>query len=66
VYCVWVKRTSFILVLTGSPEEVKRAIVVGSDGKAKCNSGKTAFDYAEENKHIKNTDAYWLLNDAQY
>ena len=49
-----------------NPEVIKILLDAGADGKAKSNEGKTAFDYAEENKYIKGTEAYWLLNDAQY
>ena len=49
-----------------NPEIIKILIEAGADGKAKDNEGKTAFDYAEENEHIKGTEAYWLLSDAQY
>ncbi|MEG9861652.1 MAG: hypothetical protein V6Z81_04015 [Parvularculales bacterium] len=34
-----------------------------------CKQGKqgfTPFDYAKENEYLKNTKAYWLLNEAQY
>jgi hypothetical protein len=33
---------------------------------AKDSTGKTAFDYAQENEKLKDTDAYRKLNDAQY
>ena len=49
-----------------NPEIIKILIDAGADGKARDNKGKTAFDYAEANKHIKGTEAYWLLNDARY
>jgi hypothetical protein len=39
----------------------------GADAKARDESGRTPFDYArEKNEKLKNTDAYWRLNDAQY
>ncbi len=49
-----------------NPEVIKVLLDAGADGKAKSNEGKTAFYYAEKNEHIKDTEAYWLLNDAPY
>ena len=49
-----------------NPEVIKVLLDAGADGKAKSNEGKTAFDYAKENEHIKGTEIYWLLNEAQY
>ncbi len=53
-------------LLNQNPEITKILLDAGADGKAKSNVGKTAFDYAEGNEHIKDTEIYWLLNDAQY
>lgn len=47
-------------------EVVVRLLKNGADPKAKCKEGKTALNYANENIHLKNTDAYWQLNDALY
>jgi len=49
-----------------NPEVIKVLLEAGADGKIRCKNGKTAFDYAKENKHLQNTEVYWLLNDAQY
>ena len=49
-----------------NPEVIKVLLDAGADGRVKDNAGKTAFDYAEGNEHIKGTEVYWLLNDAQY
>lgn len=38
----------------------------GADGALTCTEGKMAFDYAKENDKLKDTDAYWKLNDARY
>ncbi len=48
-----------------NPEVIKALLKAGADGKARSCAGKTAFDYAEMNEHIKDTEVYWLLNDAQ-
>jgi len=47
-------------------EIVNLFIDYGVDGSITCIDGKTAFDYAEENENLKNTEAYWRLNDIQY
>lgn len=38
----------------------------GADPKIKDVSGKTALDYAKDNKDIYGTDAYWSLNDLSF
>jgi ankyrin repeat protein len=38
----------------------------GADGSIRDKSGQTPFDVAKENSALVGTDAYWLLNDAQY
>ena len=50
----------------GNPEVIDVLLDNGADGTLESDIGKTAFDYAEENSFIKDTDAYWRLNDAQY
>jgi hypothetical protein len=52
-YCVYV-------------DEVMTFKKAGANGKAKDSCGKTAFDYAGDNKYIKDMAAYWALNDEQY
>ncbi len=37
----------------------------GADAKMRGPGGKTAFDYAEEHRNLKGTDAYWRLKEAQ-
>lgn len=41
-------------------------IAGGANTTARDKDGKTPFDYAKENKHLKGSDAYWRLNDAQF
>ena len=38
----------------------------GADPKAKNTDGKTVFDLIRENGKLKDTDAYWRMNDLQY
>lgn len=50
----------------GSPEVVVALIKAGADGSLKDASGKTAFEDINENSKVKGTEAYWMLNDAQF
>jgi len=49
-----------------NPEVITILINAGADGKLKSSKGKTAFDYAKDNPKIKDTAAYWALNDARF
>jgi hypothetical protein len=49
-----------------NPDTIIALVEVGADGSAKNSDGKTPFDLARDNEAIKNTDAYWALNDARY
>ena len=50
----------------GEKKDDKAGEKKGADGKAKGTNGKIPFDYAKDNADLKNTKAYWLLNEAQY
>ena len=45
---------------------VEFLLKAGANAKAKDKSGYTSFDFAESFGRLKGTDAYWLLNEAQY
>ena len=47
-----------------NPETIIRLLKAGADAKAKNKKGKTAFDYARENKAMKNTDALKKLDET--
>jgi ankyrin repeat protein len=49
-----------------TPEVITTLLQLGADLKIKNNSGKIALDYAKENYRLRNTDAFWKLNDASY
>ena len=49
-----------------NPEVINLLLNKGADASWEDKDGKTAFDYAKDNEHIKGTDVYWRLNDAQY
>lgn len=45
---------------------VEFLLSAGANGKARDKGGKTPFDWAKNHATLKGTDAYWLLNEAQY
>ncbi len=49
-----------------NPEIIEMLLDAGADGSIEDNRGNTAFDYAENNEYLKDTDVYWRLLDAQY
>jgi len=49
-----------------NPEVIIALLNAGADGKLKSSEGKTAFDYAKDNPKIKDTAAYWALNEARF
>ena len=55
----------FAAAVNENPEVIIVLLDAGADGKAKCEN-KTAFDYAKYNEHLKGTETYWRLNEAQY
>ncbi|MGI9558298.1 MAG: ankyrin repeat domain-containing protein, partial [Thermodesulfobacteriota bacterium] len=52
--------------LTGNPEVIFVLLKHGADASLTDNRWETAFDYAKGNPKIKNTKAYWKLNELQY
>ena len=54
------------LVKFGAADKVSMLLDAGSDGSIKDDDGKTAWDYAQANEKLKDTDAYWMLNDARF
>ena len=50
----------------GTPETIIALLEAGASGSVKSKNGKTPFDLAEDNDKVKETAAYWALNDAQY
>ncbi len=49
-----------------NPEVIIALLNAGADGKVKNDNGKTAFDIAKENEYLKDTKAYWALQDARF
>jgi len=45
---------------------VTALLKAGANGKARTEDDKTPFDLAKEEGKLNGTDAYWLLNEAQY
>jgi hypothetical protein len=52
--------------LNSNPDVISALIEAGADGSIEDNDGKTPFDFAKNNEAIKNTDAYWALNEARF
>ena len=53
-------------ILNTNPEVISVLLKSGADPKVVSIEGKTAWDYIQNNKYLKNTKAYWELNEAQY
>ena len=49
-----------------NPDVITALLEAGADGSLKNFQGKTPFDLANVNEAIKNTEAYWALNDARF
>ncbi len=49
-----------------NPDVIMLLLKYKADGKLKGADGKTPFQSAKGNPNLKNTEAYWALNDAQY
>jgi ankyrin repeat protein len=47
-------------------EVIPVLLKAGANPKAKDENGRTPWDYIQDNEELKNTDAYWLLNDARF
>lgn len=58
-------RTPLILAVIGNRNHQIIRILIEHDANVEItdNTGKSAWDYARDNKHIYNTPIYWLLND---
>ena len=51
---------------TKNPEVIIALIKAGADGKAVDKEGKKPLDYANKNEVLKDTRAYWALNNISY
>ena len=49
-----------------NPDVITALIKAGADGSLTDSRGRTPFDLAKEKEALKNTDAYWALNDARF
>ena len=50
----------------GTPEDLKVLLDAGADASMEDSDGKTAWDLAQDNEKLKDTDAYWMLNDLRF
>lgn len=55
-----------LAALLGSPESIFTLLSLGVDGSHISNDGETPFDLAQFNNRIIDTEAYWVLSDAQF
>ena len=49
-----------------SSKNVQVLIDAGANTNLKDKGGQTSWDYIQKNYHLKGTEIYWVLNDAQY
>ena len=49
-----------------SPAVIAALLDAGADSMTQDGSGETPWDYAQERESLKNTDAYWRLNEARF
>ena len=49
-----------------NPSVILALVEGGADPGARDDAGRTPFDYAKDNKALKGTEAYWLLNEARF
>ena len=49
-----------------NPEIVITLLKYGANSKIKDKYGKTAWDLIQDNEDLKNTKAYWELNDKRF
>jgi len=52
--------------VNSNPQVVLVLLDLGADPKARTSDGKTAWDLIQENPKLKNTPAYWKLNDLRF
>ena len=60
------KTPLMVAAAESNQEIIKFLLSQGADGSLKDSNEKTAFDYAENNYLLEDTEVYWDLNDAQY
>lgn len=56
-----------LMVAAGSNKKIvviTTLLNAGANGRAKSKEGKTAFEYAQKNDKLKDTDVYWQLEEA--
>jgi ankyrin repeat protein len=51
---------------TVNPEIIALLLDAGADGRIKSNDNHTAFDYANDNPYVRESDVYWRLNQARW
>lgn len=52
--------------LNDNPEVVRLLLNAGADATMRDERGMRAIDHAQDNSALRNSDVYWLLNDASF
>ena len=50
----------------GNPAVIAALLDGGADPNARSKDGQTPWDFAQENAALKETDAWWRLNDGRF
>lgn len=56
----------FAALRSSSPEAVLLLLQLGADANAKALDGSTPWDLIQENEKLRNSSAYWKLNDLRF
>jgi len=51
---------------SSNPEVVLTLLELGADSRARTNRGLTPWDLIRRNDKLRDTEAYWRLNDLRY
>ena len=49
-----------------NPSVITALIEAGAEPAARDDAGMVPFDYVKDNEALKETEAYWLLNDGRF
>ena len=55
-----------VAAAVGHAAAIEALLDAGADPKARDKGGSDAFDLIDESSALKNTDAYWRLNDLRF
>ena len=55
-----------LAALNGHPRTVEALLKAGANPKAKTIKGQMPYDLAKDNEKIRETQIFWVLNDARF